>query len=138
MGRLATRAPSQQHSGLLQILQGTTGLCLQHVCRYFLYTHACFCFILKLFLQSSHEFWPKFFQKIIGDMLIIRHFTGNNFIVILFSPYRFLLYHLPCSLYFSVGNWFCEGALYHSHWLWIEFSVLLWAKGFIIANVWRS
>ena len=30
-------------------------------------------------------------------------------------------YHLPCSLCFSVGDWFCEGALHHPHWLWIEF-----------------
>lgn len=39
----------------------------------------------------------------------------------LLSPYRFLLYHLPYLLYLSVGNWFWEGALHHSHWLWIEF-----------------
>lgn len=63
----------------------------------------------------------NFFQKIIGDTLIIRLLTGNNLTIILHSPHRFLLYHLPCSLYFSVGNWFCEGAPHYPHWLWIEF-----------------
>lgn len=63
----------------------------------------------------------NFFQKIIGDTLTVRLSTGNNFTLILYSLYRFLFYHLPCSLYFSVGNWFYEGALHYPHWLWTEF-----------------
>lgn len=62
----------------------------------------------------------NFFQKIIGDTLSIRLITGNDFTIILHLPYRFVLYCFPCSLYFSVGNWFCEGAQHYPHWLWIE------------------
>lgn len=108
--------------GLLHILWGTIELCLRQVYRPFLYTPAPFCFIPRLFLQFHHELdisrhQTIFFQKIIGDILTIRLYTGNTVIIILLSLYRFLLYHLPCSLYFSVGNWFCEGVLYHPHWL---------------------
>lgn len=113
--------PSQQHPGLLQVLRAQQD-CLQHAHRHFLYTQ--YAFVLfegysynSVMNSDLNRCLNNFFQKIIGDILIIRLFTGNNFTIILLSPYRFLLYHLPCSLYFSVGNWFCEGALHHSHWL---------------------
>ena len=63
----------------------------------------------------------NFFRKIIGDILITRLFIGNSFYHNFPLAIEVLLYHLPCSLCFSVGDWFCEGALHHPHWLWIEF-----------------